>query len=215
MAVKVGGELYKSITGQLFEIARQLRQPNGYPFDPESLQKHLQAAIEGRFGGGIKSSLLELVGSIAVPATAEKFVAHKRFVVDTNDKAGVKIAWLGVNFKEWFLGKTEEAIGESELRYHKLLKSSLDAPIIATLGGEEKVEIALAQMFSLLEKQGDSEQGVFLTNGYANIFYIRDINGVLRAVHAYWYGDGWYASACSVGHPGRWDDGYQVFSPQF
>lgn len=46
----VAGETYESITGQLFEIGRQLRQPNGYPFDPNSLKEHLQAAIEGRFG---------------------------------------------------------------------------------------------------------------------------------------------------------------------
>lgn len=46
----VAGELYESITGQLFEIGRQLRQPNGYPFDVFQLKAHLQAAIEGRFG---------------------------------------------------------------------------------------------------------------------------------------------------------------------
>lgn len=50
MATKVAGEMYESITGQLFEIGRQLRQPNGYPFDPEKLKKHLQDAVEGKFG---------------------------------------------------------------------------------------------------------------------------------------------------------------------
>lgn len=48
----VAGELYESITGQLFELGRQLRQPNGYPFNPFQLKLHLQAAIEGRFGPG-------------------------------------------------------------------------------------------------------------------------------------------------------------------
>lgn len=47
----VAGELYESITGQLFEIGRQLRQPSGYPFDPERLKKHLQEAIVGSFSG--------------------------------------------------------------------------------------------------------------------------------------------------------------------
>ena len=47
----VTGELYESLTGQIFEIGRQLRQPNGYPFDPIKLKRHLQDAIEGRFGG--------------------------------------------------------------------------------------------------------------------------------------------------------------------
>lgn len=47
--IKVAGDLYESITGQLFEIGRQLRQSNGYPFDPMQLKAHLQAAVEGRF----------------------------------------------------------------------------------------------------------------------------------------------------------------------
>ncbi len=45
----VAGELYESITGQLFELGRQLRQKGGYPYDPQSLKQALQAAIEGRF----------------------------------------------------------------------------------------------------------------------------------------------------------------------
>jgi hypothetical protein len=48
----VAGELYESITGQLFELGRQLRQPNGYPFNLQQLKAHLQAAIEGRFAPG-------------------------------------------------------------------------------------------------------------------------------------------------------------------
>ena len=53
MATKqiVAGELYESITGQLFEIARQLRQPSGYPFNPYLLKLHLQNAVEGKFDG--------------------------------------------------------------------------------------------------------------------------------------------------------------------
>jgi hypothetical protein len=47
----VAGKLYESLTGQIFEIGRQLRQPNGYPFDPIKLRHHLQNAIEGRFDG--------------------------------------------------------------------------------------------------------------------------------------------------------------------
>lgn len=49
MATKVAGEQYETITGQLFEIGRQLRQSNGYPFDPGQLKVALQNAIEGKF----------------------------------------------------------------------------------------------------------------------------------------------------------------------
>ena len=52
MANIVAGELYYELDGQLLEIKRQLRQPNGYPFNPFQLKLHLQAAIEGRFGPG-------------------------------------------------------------------------------------------------------------------------------------------------------------------
>lgn len=48
----VAGELYESITGQLFEIGRQLRQKKGYPYNPKALNKHLQDAIEGKFSVG-------------------------------------------------------------------------------------------------------------------------------------------------------------------
>lgn len=51
MAQRVAGELYESLTGQLFEIGRQLRQTNGYPFDACKLQRALQNAIEGTFNG--------------------------------------------------------------------------------------------------------------------------------------------------------------------
>ena len=53
MAQCVAGEAYESITGQLFEIGRQLRQPNGYPYDPELTKKALQDVIEGRFGTSV------------------------------------------------------------------------------------------------------------------------------------------------------------------
>ena len=43
------------------------------------------------------------------------------------------------------------------------------------------VETTLAQLYALLERQGRGEDGVLLVNGAANIFYIRDINRVLRS----------------------------------
>jgi hypothetical protein len=49
MAQRVAGELYYDLDGQLSEIKRQLRQPNGYPFDPQKLRRALQDAIDGKF----------------------------------------------------------------------------------------------------------------------------------------------------------------------
>jgi hypothetical protein len=38
------------------------------------------------------------------------------------------------------------------------------------------------ERFSIMEKQRNGEAGPLLTDGYANIFYIEDVSGDLRAV---------------------------------
>jgi hypothetical protein len=162
-----------------------------------------------------KPSIFELVSTVVVSATTSKFVAKDKFVVNTKRNAPVKISAVWDNFTSWFLsgeGKTEDPISEQTLRYHKLRKSSVDGPIITELGGEEKSETTLTEMFSLMEKQKNGEGGVLLNNGYANIFYIRDQNRVLRAVYVRWSDDGWNVNAFSVERPDGWDDGHRVFS---
>ncbi len=54
MATIVAGDMYVKLDGQLHEIKRQIRQPNGYPFDPEKLSDGLQALVEGKFRQGIE-----------------------------------------------------------------------------------------------------------------------------------------------------------------
>ncbi len=48
MATRVEGEMYYKLDGQLAEIKRQLRQKDGYPYDPDQLSAVLQGCIEGR-----------------------------------------------------------------------------------------------------------------------------------------------------------------------
>lgn len=144
-----------------------------------------------------------------------KFVAKDRFVFNTKHNAQVKISAVWGNFTNWFLsgkGKTEDPISEQTLRYHKLRQSSVDGPIITELGDEDKALTTLSEMFFLMEKQKNGEDGVLLNNGYGNIFYIKDQNGVLRTVDVRWCDDGWDVDANSVEDPSRWYDGYQVFS---
>ncbi len=159
--------------------------------------------------------LLDLAGTVTTPSTTSKFVAKDKFVVNTKRNAPVKISAVWDSFIGWFLsgdGKTEDPISEQTLRYHKLRKSSVDGLIITELGGEEKSETTLTEMFSLMEKQKNGEDGVLLNNGYANIFYVRDQNGVLRAVCVFWCVVGWCVVASSVELPLRWGVGSQVFS---
>ena len=159
--------------------------------------------------------ILELVSTVVVTATTGKFIAKDKFVVNTKRNAPVKISYLDDNFTLWFLngdGKTEDPESEQTLRYHKLRQSSVDGPIIAELGGAEKSETTLSEMFSLMEKQKNGEDGCLLNNGHSNIFYIKDGTGMLRAVGVVWHDDGWYVGAGGVASPYGWDVGRRVFS---
>ncbi len=153
-----------------------------------------------------------VISTTAISATTEKFIAKDRFKVDTSKKAKVKISILGNNFENWFLGKIEEPFTGSMINGCQLEKSSVDGPIIAELGGEKVAETTLAEIYAMMEKQPNGEAGALLNTGWANIFYVRDINGTLRAVGVSWRGLGWDVGAYSVGNPDEWNDGHRVFS---
>lgn len=166
-------------------------------------------AIKNR-ANGVAKKLLEFVTTTSV-AAIESFKSSENFKEDAK-KVAVRIWSLGDNFKKHF-GRKEEGASEAvEIKIHKLLEWSLDAPIITELA--DKCEITLGQFFALLSKQGKGEAGPLLTNGWANIAYIRDDEGILWAVHADWYAGrgGWSVGASSVGDPDGWRGGFQVLS---
>lgn len=154
-------------------------------------------------------NLLKFITTVAV-AAVERFVAAERF---TRDNSTVKFYDFGSNFRGNFLSKIEEAIPVAELAIHTLTRASLDDPIRLELGPDRE-ETTLAHLYALLSKQPRGEKGALLTNGNANVFYIRDAKGKFWAVYAYWDGidRGWYVSAGSVESPYWWYRGRQVFS---
>lgn len=159
-----------------------------------------------------KKLLQRLSTTIVLPAVAS-FTASEHFVIDTSSSAKVKISDLGDNFKANFLKKVESnEVAAEDLAINKLLENAFDPAIITALGGEAKVEITLGQFFAAFAKQPKGENGPLLTNGYANVGYVRDINGVLWAVHGYWDDGGWYFNANSLDGPYAWLGGYQFLS---
>lgn len=149
-----------------------------------------------------ENKLLQFVTSVAV-STTQRFVAADHFkhgeVVD-----GVKL-YLGDNFRTHFFTKVEENVQGGDIRVHKLLRASRDLNIRAEIG-EEREETQLAHLWGLLKLQASGEEGALLTNGYANIFYIRDNKDVLWSVNARWYSDDreWGLGADSVARPDEW-----------
>lgn len=159
-----------------------------------------------------KPKLLEPIRTVCVFATTERFVAKERFVLGTGSDAAVKISYLGDGyFKDRFLKKIEKPFAGSVLRAFRLRESSLDQPIITELGGEAKAETTLTEISALISMQPNGEEGVLLANGGANIFYVKDKDGVLRAVDVYWRDDGWGVDAFAL-DGFHWRDGRQVFS---
>jgi len=169
------------------------------------------AAVKNRTVGVAQAvkKLLAFVTSSNVPALPA-FVASDHFKVDM--EGAVRIWSLGDNFKAKFLKKTEDATAAADLKIHKLLEQSCDPAIMTELG--DACDTALSQFFYLLSKQGKGENGLLLTNGWANVGYIQNMNGVFWAVRTYWGADrgGWDVEAYSTLSPARWLDGTQFLS---
>lgn len=114
------------------------------------------------------AELLKNLSTVVIPATDENFVAKDKFIIKKGRNVSVKISCIGSNFSQWFLGKIEKPKIETVLRYTKLVKPSVDGPILAELG--EKYETTLRDVYSLMKKQRNGESGILLTDGHANIF---------------------------------------------
>ena len=156
------------------------------------------------------TSVLKRVATVHV-CGAKRFVARAAFGKD--NPAGVKF-FLGGNFEKNFLGKIEENVPATELAVHTLTKASLDAPIRAELTSERE-ETTLAYLYELISRQPNGESaGPLLTDGKANVFYVRDAKGDLWAVRAGWYSVSreWGVGAYSVSSPDGWSAGSRVFS---
>jgi hypothetical protein len=159
----------------------------------------------------IDSALLEPITMISCPAV-ESFVAKKKFAAGIQD--GVVIGWLGDNIKKYFLGISETNVPAQQLRVHRLRKGSKDPAIIAELGDERLIETNLATMWGLMKKQGQGQAGTLLVNGYANVFYVRGLDGIIWAVDCYWdSGDRyWDVFANPIADPDDWNADSQFFS---
>lgn len=169
--------------------------------NPKEAIRFFAGAVKNRVAEKVEK-LLERLLAIQIPAIQE-FVANTKFRVgETVD--GIKVGWLGDNFKQNLLSKKEGAVAGEELAQNKLLKNSKDPAIITALGGEEMVEITLGQFWEHL-KTADRT--------LVHVGYIRDdVDNVLWAVGASWRDDELYVEASSLGHPDGWRAGIRFLS---
>lgn len=152
----------------------------------------------------VAKPILRLIQTVQVTAV-ERFVTREH-IKEAN------VGWMGNNFKAHFLDKQEDNVQAGELNVHRLEQASLDPPMMAELG--EKATISLAHFFQLLTAQSQGQEGALLTDGSANIAYIRGKDGNVRAVRACWdsVGGYWRVYAVSVENRDGWNAGDRVLS---
>lgn len=93
----VAGDVYRDIDGQLFELKRQLRQPDGYPFDLAKLKVALQQIIEGNFNTPAGSVLR----SAQAPLFKVEYTNLAKAIADT-EKFSWKVLGAKVNISQMF-----------------------------------------------------------------------------------------------------------------
>jgi hypothetical protein len=157
----------------------------------------------------VKTALLESLETAVAPATTKPGFIRDHFKKNT----GVRISTIFVEFEDRLFDKFEVMTADVTYRGFKLLCKSADGPIIAELGGEGEVEGTFAAAFALLQLQPKGERGFLQTNGYANIFYVRDRAGEVCAVRIGWASDGWVLDAISVADPLDWHGEHLIFCP--
>ncbi len=167
------------------------------------------ATIRGRANGTPKPErTYKLLRPVAPKSRAPRpFKAAETFF---NPNSGVKMVPHGSNFTLWFAGYTEEDPPAEILVPLALTQRAYDSEIITDLGGEVRAEVVLSQLWAKMKRQANGEEGDLLTNGWANIFFVR-VGGVLRAVDVFWDVGGWRANAHALDDD-RWRYGSRVFS---
>jgi hypothetical protein len=156
-----------------------------------------------------RKTLLEPAGTAVVPASPESLDIRGRLEAPP----GVRFSAIGAEFKKRFYGKVDCPRPGTEIRKHRLLAAAPDGPVIEELGGAAAAETTFSAAYWLIKRQGWGATGFLQTNGRANIFYVRDQNGVLCAVRAAWEEEGWTIDAVSAGDPLAWNGKHEIYCP--
>jgi len=136
--------------------------------------------------------------SIVVPPTKTFFYVKNHF--KENSQNGLKISFLGKNFKKDFLEKIEEPFMGSRISpysFQFFTENLYNAMVINSIGGRKKAETTLTEMCSLLSKKPTVAE---ISLDYNNFFYVRNQSNVLCVIWAYWVKDGWYIESCNSKH---------------
>lgn len=133
----------------------------------------------------IKSVFSKAILEFHVFPKKNRFIASEMFLLDTE----INITILNDNFVKWFLPKIEKPFAGSIVCGHRLSKIAWDRQIISELGGREKAETTLTEMYDIMFCQSETKKK-FINRDFGGFFYVKDINGILRCIEPHWFGSG-------------------------
>lgn len=161
--------------------------------------------------------LKEARGPVALLLT-KQFFARKHIVLGV-DENSVRLSSISSLFCSYFLVEDfielEQIKPFTSVTFFELLDTTTDAHIIHAFGGEEAVVTNLSVVYSLLCDHAKGMYSGLRTDTYMHIFYVRDVNGVVRSVGVAWdrLTKGWELSAYPIDDKGCWSAGHHVVVP--
>ena len=145
-----------------------------------------------------KRDLLRLIHTIPVDYRGAIYHSFGEYLVDESGKNPV--ARINDTFMQHLFGKNELAVEPADIRIHDLTRTSHDSRILEEL---DTYETALFHLLLLIDMQRkrEKQESLLLKSGYPNIFYIRDMIGIVWTVLLSWSerNGGWSLDARSVG----------------
>ena len=154
-------------------------------------------------------ALFAFSAMISIPMATGRMDPHVFF----SNRPGFIVAY---DFEKYVLSALRpiDSAPESTLTLSELIRDASDSEICTELSTNHLTEwwhIAL-----LIDSQENGHTGVLLTDGSANLFYIRGVNGEDFVVDLRWLVNPghnlWIMHAFRLGEIGRWSAGYRVFS---
>lgn len=200
---KLGARILENLPGNMSDDVMQ-----GWIDNPKGLQEFLAGLVpfppQERFL--IPHENFVLAGGPLSPSFEKGFDPHGFF----KNRKGL---WVSNEFIDRILSLADKVMeGQpSDLKSWDLRKNATDTEIRAELP-ENLLE--LWQIAKLIEAQPNGEKGLLLTNGYANLFYVKGKGRQAFVVGVGWDADygRWVVSAWGLGGHGVWHAGGRVFS---
>jgi len=149
-------------------------------------------------------------------AAAEVVAGAKVILKDFFKKDGPVKFWFSDNFRNWILSQEFGYVGrKGALEKHDLPRAMTDEEILKEFNVRPYASIAdaLSEIYDLVSVQPNGQGGDLLTNGHANLFYVRLKNGDAVVLYVRWRSGAreWCLRASRTVENG-WSAGDRVFS---